>query len=101
MSKNRFRKPFSDMQRRDRLGERTGTTPDGEKTLNPIIERLKTWVGKRVVVSTSEDHTEGVLVGVSYTHLNLLIRLEDGSEVVFRNFGSVRLVIPAVKQKGG
>ena len=94
MSKNRF----GDMKRRDRLREKTRTSPrknqGGEnKSPNPIIEVLKTWLNKKVIISMGETDYEGILTGVSFSHLNLMIRTDEGEIIIFRNFGNVKLAI--------
>ena len=84
------------MQRRDKLREKRETSPrnnkDGRNPPNPIIAKLKEWVGQKVVVQQSNRKTVvGVLEGVSFQHLNLLVKTENDGEIVFRNFASVKL----------
>ncbi len=81
---------FEDMKRRDKLKEKN---KDGENKLpNPIIETLKKWINRRVIISMGETDYEGVLTGVSYAHLNLMIRTDEGETIIFRAFSSVKLV---------
>ncbi|MFB0544878.1 MAG: hypothetical protein ACETVN_04120 [Asgard group archaeon] len=79
------------MKRRDRIRE-FEKNKDGENKLpNPIIETLKKWLKQRVIVSMGETDYEGVLVGVSYAHLNLMIETDEGEVIIFRAFSSVKL----------
>ncbi len=77
------------MQKRDRIRQQEREREDKQNT-NPIVECLKTWIGRKVVVTSTEKEVEGTLTAVSYTHLNLLVKTDNG-EIVFRNFSSVRL----------